>query len=207
MDLTSRQRMLAFAITALALAGLGVYLFLPASAKQHAASPSSSPAATSQPVSSPSSAQPTGSTAASSQVNIYQWLPFAERDLARAANVVTQFAAYYGTYSYNESAASYVSRMQDLATSQLVQTIERGYVTPGVASLRAQQKRIYSGSAVIDSLRAFGPSSLTFVVTVNQKITGAQGQSQASVQYAVTVVNSGSGWQVNDIQLASAGNP
>jgi hypothetical protein len=43
------------------------------------------------------------------------------------------------------------------------------------------------------------------VVTVDQKITG-KAPSQQSTQYAVTVTDAGGGWQVNDIQLASAGN-
>jgi hypothetical protein len=201
--------MLVFAVTVLALAGLGLFLLQPGGAKPHAArtpATSATPAApASTPPAPPPSPQPTGSTA-SPAVNIYQWLPFSQQDLAQASTVATQFGAYYGTYSYNESAASYGSRMQGLATSQLVQTIEGDYATPGLASLRAQQKRIYTGQAVIDSLRAFGPSSLTFVLTVNQKITSPHGQSQASAKYAVTMANAGSGWQVNDIELASSGN-
>jgi hypothetical protein len=206
MELTSRQRLLAFGITVLALAALGLYLFLPGS-KHHAPSPVRPAAGATSPSASPDTTAPAVRVPASSQVNIYQWLPFTQHDLAQAASVATQFAAYYGTYSYNESPASYAGRMQGLATSQLVSTIERGYATPGVASLRAQQRRIYTGNAVVNSLRAFGPTSITFVVTINQKITSPHGPSQASGQYAVTVANAGSGWQVTDIQLASAGNP
>lgn len=205
MELTSRQRLLAFGITVLVLAGLGFYLFLPGPKHHAAGPPRRPPVAGTTPPATPST-PPAPGAATSSQVNIYQWLPFTQRDLAQAASVVTQFAAYYGTYSYNESPASYASRMQGLATSQLVSTIERGYATPGLASLRARQKRIYTGSAVVDSLRAFGPTSITFVVTINQKFTSPHGPGQASAQYAITVANSGSGWQVNDIQFASAGN-
>jgi len=74
-----------------------------------------------------------------------------------------------------------------------------------VARQRSAQKQVSAGSAVIDALRAFGPSSVTFVVTVDQKITG-KSPSQQSTQYAVTVTDAGGGWQVNDIQLASVGN-
>ena len=63
-----------------------------------------------------------------------------------------------------------------------------------------------TGSAVINSLRAFGSSSITFVVTITEQITETPGQSRDSDQYAVTVAGGGSSWQVNDIELASAGN-
>jgi hypothetical protein len=95
--------------------------------------------------------------------------------------------------------------MQGLITSQLAQVIGRAYATPGVAKVRTRQKQVSAGSAVIDSLRAFGPSSLTFVVTIHQKITGTN-PGQQSTQYAVTVSDSTGGWRVTDIELASSGN-
>jgi hypothetical protein len=208
MELTSRQRLLAFALTVLGLAVLGTFLFVSGTGHHNTsgAPPRSSPTATSQSTTPPPPTQPAGSTAASSQVNIYQWLPFTEPQLAKAAALVTEFSAYYGTYSYRESAASYTGRMQGLANGQLLTVIQSGYDAPGVAALRDQQKQVSVGSAVINSLRSFGPSSLTFVVTVNQKITANGGTSQQSNQYAVTAANGGTGWQVNDIELASQGN-
>lgn len=210
MELTSRQRLLAFALIVLGLAGIGTFLFVSGTHKTPAASPPSHPAAPSSapPVtasSTPTPVQPTGSTT-SSQVNIYRWLPFSEQQLAQASSVVQEFSAYYGTYSYNESTASYIGRMQPLASSQLLKVVQGAYTAPGVTGLRNQQKQVASGSAVINSLRTFGPSSITFVVTVNQKITESQGSSQQSNQYAVTVADSGAGWQVNNIELASQGN-
>jgi hypothetical protein len=210
MELTSRQRLLTFVVIVLVLAGLGAYLFVTGTAKHHPSAASShppTPAASTPPASPPATpAQSSGSTAASSQVNIYNWLPFTRQQLAQAATVTQQFSAYYGTYSYNESTASYTSRLQQFAASQLVKVIQSGYTAPGVASLRNQQKQVSAGSAVIDSIRAFGTGSITFVVTVNQKITENHGTTQQSNQYAVTVANSGAGWQVNDIELASLGN-
>jgi hypothetical protein len=75
-----------------------------------------------------------------------------------------------------------------------------------VASQRSSDKQVATATAVISSLRAFGPSSITFVVTVSQQITGTGGASQNTTQYAVTVTGSGTGWQATDIELASAGN-
>jgi hypothetical protein len=205
MELTSRQRLLAFAITVLALAGLGIFLFVSGTAKHPSSAPSHAPSApaSSQPPPPSPIAQPSPS---SSQVNIYQWLPFTEQQLASASNLVTEFSAYYGTYSYNESTSSYISRLQGLATSQLAQVIGGGYSAPGVAKLRDQEKQVSAGSAQINSMRAFGGSSITFVVTVNQKLTESTGTSQQSNQYAVTVADSTGGWLVNDIEPASAGN-
>jgi hypothetical protein len=213
MDLTSRQRQLVFALTVVALAGLGFFLLHSGIPGHHSAKPpqrppaaASSPAAPSSPVTPAATPTQTGrSSTTSSQVNIYQWLPFTEPQLAKAASVTTEFSAEYGTFSYRESAAAYTARMQGLITSQLAQVIGRAYATPGVAKIRTQQKQVSTGSAVIDSLRAFGTSSVTFVVTVQQKITGTSPGRQ-STQYAVTASNSSGGWQVTDIELASSGN-
>jgi hypothetical protein len=46
---------------------------------------------------------------------------------------------------------------------------------------------------------------MIFVVTINQKTNLAQ-QGSSPQQWAVTVVRSGTNWQVSDIQPASAGN-
>jgi hypothetical protein len=75
-----------------------------------------------------------------------------------------------------------------------------------VAGQRTSKKQVSTGSAVINSLRAFGTSSITFVVTITEQITDTAGRSLDSTQYAVTAVGVGSSWQINDIELASAGN-
>ena len=142
---------------------------------------------------------------------IYQWLPFSQADLTEAAGVVRQFSADYATYSYTESADRYVGRMRGLVTPTLAARLARSYATPGVAQARSRQKQTATGSGVITTLRAFGASSLTFLVTLSQKTfttqqAGKTTAHKASNDYAITITRSGSGWQVNDIQLASAGN-
>ncbi len=143
---------------------------------------------------------PAGST------NIYQWLPFTQAELGQAAAVATAVSTDYNTFTYTESAASYVARMNGLITSQLSQTLKNGYATVGVAQTRTRQKQVSSGTATIDSIRTFGSSSITFVVTATQKLTGTQGSTTSSVQYAVTVTGQGGTWQVYDIEPATAGN-
>ena len=211
MDLTSAQRRMAFIVIVLALAGLGAFLLWPRpspAASAHAAHPATSapaPAPSSSPV-APASPVPSGPG-----VNIYQLLPFTQADLTDAAGVVRRFCSDYATYSYTESADSYVGRMRSLITSELAATLAQDYATPGVAQTRTQQKQTATGSGAITALRAFGASSLTFLVTLSQKTystpqSGTTTAHTASGDYAITIARSGSGWQVNDIQLASAGN-
>jgi hypothetical protein len=212
MDLTSAQRKTAFALIVLALAGLGAFLLWPRSSPApHQAGPTARGAASTQ-APPPATPAATGTPApAGSPVNIYQLVPFTQADLSQAAGVVRQFCTEYATYSYTESASGYVGRMRSLVTPELAATLEQDWATPGVAQARTQQKQSATGSGVITALRAFGPSSLTFVVTLDQKTystqrTGKTTSHVVSGDYAITAAQSGSGWQVNDIQLASAGN-
>ena len=214
MDLTSAQRKVAFAVIVLVLAGLGAFLLWPRSSPtpaQAAPGPTAHPA-TSAPAPGPASPAAAGSPAPSGPaVNIYQLLPFTQADLTQAAGVVRKFCSDYATFSYTESAGSYVGRMRGLVTPALAATLAQDYATPGVAQARTKQKQSATGHGVITALRAFGASSLTFLVTLNQKTysTPQSGKTTAhtvSGDYAITAQQSGSGWQVNDIELASAGN-
>src|SRR6266571_4294484 len=180
MELNPRQQKLAFAVIVVILAGLGVYLLLPqATGSPHAAaSASPTPAPTAAEVTPvvPTASQPvaTPSPPASGAVNIFSWLPFTPADLTKAASVVTQAAAYYGTY--------------------------------GVARQRTRDKEVSTASAAINSIRAFGSSSITFVVTISQHVKKVTGTTSPSSQFAITAVQVGGTWQVDQIQPASAGN-
>ena len=193
------------------LAAVGYWLILPkVTHAKGQAQAASSPAATSSasaqaPASAPAPAV-TASPAAAGNVNIYSWLPFTQQGLADAASVTVKFCTDYNTYSYTESAAAYVGTMNGLITGQLATTLQGLYSTPGVAKLRTGEKQVSTGTAVIDALRAFGPSSLTFIVTGTQHLVTSKGTSNGSEQFAITVTGSGTSWQVSDIELASAGN-
>jgi hypothetical protein len=211
MDLSPGQQKAVFVLVVVVLGALGYWLILPAvthsnGSARAATSPTPSPAgsAPSQQASAPPPAA-TASPAATGSVNIYSWLPFTEQDLAAAAAVTEKFGGLYNTYSYTESASDYVAAMNGLITPQLAATLKGVYATPGVAQVRASQKEVATGTAVIDSLRAFGPSSLTFVVTGTQHLVTANGTTNGSTQYAITVTGSGTSWLVNDIQLATTG--
>ena len=217
MDLNPAQRKLVFAAVVLVLAGLGAFLIIQGPLGKHRDVGHGRAVGLTEPLSTPSSApglgspEPTtgglGSTPPpGTGVNIYQWLPFSKADLAAAANVVKTFTTDYVNYRYTESAASYVGRMNGLITAQLAASLQQAYATPGVAQIRTQQKQVYSGTVRITGLRAFGRSSMTFVVAVAQKIAGTKGTSRSTPSFAVTVAGALTQWQVNDVEPAAAGN-
>jgi len=220
MDLNPAQRKLVFAAVVLVLAALGAFLLIqgPLLGK-HGNSSRGRAVGVSQPLSTPSSAPGLGSpepspgglaagatAPPSTGANIYQWLPFTQTGLFAAADVVRRFAAAYASYSYTQSTASYERQMNGLVTPQLASVIARGFATPGVAQIRTGQKQIAAGTGQITAIRAFGASNITFLVTITQKVTGTQGAKQTTTSYAVTVTGAATSWQVEDLQLASAGN-
>jgi len=212
-DLSPGQQKAVFALVVLVLAALGYWLIVPrVSHSSGQARPTASPAPPATlPGGTPSTSVPpptvTASPASTGSVDIYSWLPFTQAELAAAAAVTEKFMVAYNTYSYTESAADYVGTMNGLITGQLANTLKGLYSTPGVAKVRTDQKQVSTGTAAITSLRSFGPSSLTFVVTGKQHLVTSKGTSNGSTQYAVTVTGSGTSWQVNDIELSSVGQP
>jgi hypothetical protein len=217
MELTSAQRKIAFVVVVLLLSGLGLAVFRPAaqgprpsgSATARSPAPSSSPVGQIAPAATPGAGSPGQAAApgpsATAVPDIYRWLPFTSSELATAAGLVVNFADHYQTFSYSQNAASYLAPMRSQITDQLALLLARAYATPGVASQRTSRKQVSTGTAVISSLRAFGPSSLTFIVSITQQITDTRGRSQSTTDYAITASQSGS-WQVSDIELQSAGN-
>ena len=212
MELSPRQRSAVFAAVVIALAALGYYLVVPAVTHSHRPAAAATGGATNGPtatVPNPAGAPAptvTASVADAGGPDIYAWLPFTQQNLAAAASVAVRFSVDYNTFTYTESAADYVGAMGGLITGPLATTLRAAYQAPGVAQLRKSQKQVSTGTAVIKSLRAFGPSSMTFIVTAGQRLATTNGTSSGSTQYAVTVTGSGSSWQVSDIELESAGN-
>lgn len=206
MELTPFQRFAAFAVVVLVLAGLGAYLFLPHSSAAvrngGKAQPRSSGSAA-PPPSPPASRPPQSGKPAP---DIYQWLPFTKSGLASAAATTTAFARDYGTYSYAESTQAYLAPMRPMMTAQLATVIGRAFEAPGLRGTRTSTKQLATATATILTLRAFGPGSLTFVVAISQRIGSTKGTSKQTTDYAVTLTGTGSSWQVNDVELASAGN-
>jgi hypothetical protein len=215
MDLSPSQRRLVFAVIVLVLVGLGIYLLNGrGSGGEKGANPATSagtaaPSAGTSSASVPPSVVPTPSPVSTvGGAEIYQWLPFTPADLTAAAQATTSFAAAYVTWSYKENAAAYGATMRGLVTATELTSIEEGYETPGVASARAADKQVSTGSGTINSISSFSatPTSITFLVTINQQVTSTQPTPSQGNQYTVTVVSSGGGWQVSSINLSGLGN-
>jgi hypothetical protein len=202
MELSSGQQRLLFVVVVLALGGLGVFLL--GSRHRTATPPPASPSASVAPATSTPAAAPVTTTGGG--VNIYQWLPFTQQDLSAASQATVAFAADYENWSYTEPAQTYVAKMNGLVTTSFAASLQNSYATPGVAALRSAQKQISTSSGGIASIRSFGTGSITFVVNIAQRLATTSGTSNSTKQYAVTVVSSATGWQVNDVELAGAGN-
>lgn len=220
MELTTGQQRLLFVGVALALAGLGFYLIGGrGSGSSPGAAPSPSPSAspsTSTSLSATGTAStgvPPATVPAATPVStaggaeIYQWLPFTPSDLAAAAKTTLEFATVYTTWSYAEDTTAYAAKLNGLVTAKEMPVLMSAYATQGVAEQRTADKQVSKGSGTIDTIYAFATGSITFYVTITQQVTPAQPSSTMSGKYAVTVVSSGGGWQVNDIELSSLGNP
>ena len=209
MEASPVQRRIAFALIVFALAGLGVYLLRPAA---HGASRPvvrpvhSTPATAAGSGPAPPSPSPSSGPVSSGQADIYQWLPFSQQGLTAAANTVVRFGDAYGTFSYTQNAVAYIRPMQSLVSPALAGQIGGAYSAPGVAAARVSDKQISSGATTIESIRAFGPDSLTFVAQITERLTDVTGHSQDSTTYAVTLTGSGASWQVSAIELATTGN-
>jgi hypothetical protein len=201
MDASPAARRVAFALVVCAFAALGAYVLGPLA---HRGGPPGGKAPTVSAGRTPAPAH--SSPNSGGPASIYQWLPFTQAGLTAAAETVVRFGDAYSTYSYTEDGAAYVAPLQSVASAPLVGQIEAAYSAPGVAATRQGEKQVSVGTTTIGSIRAFGPGSLTFVALVTQQITSAAGRSQQVTDYAVTVTGSGTGWQVSDVELASAGN-
>jgi hypothetical protein len=174
----------------------------PASTSAPAAS---SPATAGVPPSTVPAATP-ASTAGGAE--IYQWLPFTAADLAAAAQTTVTFARAYATWSYTEDTAAYGAKLSGLVTAHEATTLEYDYGTAGVAGPRTADKQVSTGSGTIDAISSFSgvPKSITFLVTISQQVSSTQPAKSLTGQYTVTVVPSGSAWQVSDIELSGIGN-
>jgi hypothetical protein len=202
MELSSGQQRLLFVVVVLALGGLGIFLL--GGRHRTATPPPAHPSASAAPATSTPAAAPATTTGGG--VDIYQWLPFTQQDLTAASRATVAFAADYETWTYTEPAQAYVAKMNGLVTTNFAASLQNSYATPGVAALRNAQKQISTSSGGIASIQSFGTGSITFAVNITQRLATTSGTTNSSKQYAVTVVSNATGWQVNDVEIAGAGN-
>jgi hypothetical protein len=220
MDLSPGQQRLLFVVVVIVLVGLGAFVIEGRSHGNTAAAPLPTPtptptptasataaaasvAATATPPATEPAATPPATTTAGG-ADIYQWLPFTQPDLTAAAKTTVAFAKDYVTWNSKESKTAYGASMASLVTAQEDTTLENDFAT----AARAAGNAVSTGSGAIDSISSFGsnPASITFSVTITQQVVPAQGTSASPSQYSVTVVSTGAGWQVNNIELVNVGN-
>ena len=218
MELSPGQQRLLFVVVVIALIGLGFFLIEgrshgttaapvttptpTATATAPTATASATSAAPYTPPATEAAATPSAQTTGGA--NIYQWLPFTQSDLTAAAKTTMAFAADYVTWNSKESRAAYGATMSGLVTAQEDATLEDDFST----AERAAGNAVSTGSSVIDSISSFGsnPASITFSVTIAQQVVPAKGTNTSPSTYSVTVVSTGAGWRVNNIELSSLGN-
>jgi hypothetical protein len=204
MDLTDRQRKLAFAGIVVALAAVGVYLTLPNSESGKPASPATSAPSAAAPA--PATSPPgISSTISPDGFDIYRLLPFSQRDFATAADLVQRFTVAYGTYRYDEDPAAYGQRLRPFVTDQLLKELERSAAAPGLVDQRKNDQVVAVGSATIDSIRDIEANSVIFVVTAKQQLSSAAGPSESSSRFAVTATRDGEVWRVYAFEPADSG--
>lgn len=206
MQPTPLARRITFALIVFVLVALGAYLVRPGSRGTGEPTTGAGKQARSAPETASTVPSASAEPAKSGAADIYQWLPFTQAGLTSAAAVAQRFGDAYGTFSYAESATAYAATLQPAGSSQLAGQIQAAYAAPGVAQARTQDKEVSAGTAVIESIRSFGPGSLTLLVQVTERLTTTSGHSQQATLYAITLTGSDSKWQVTDIELASAGN-
>jgi hypothetical protein len=231
MELSPGRQRLLFVVVVIGLVALGIFVIrgrndgnaaapsvtpTPTPTQSAAAAASGAAAGASAPASSPA-ASLAGATppATAGSANIYQWLPFTQSDLSAAAKTTLAFANVYANTSYTETKAAYAGKLAGLTTTQEAATLESDFETPEIATTRTADKQVATGSPTIDSITSFGPQdppgppgppSITFAVTIAQQLASTSGTVTSTPEYTITIVSSATGWQVDNIQLASLGN-
>ncbi len=229
MELSPGRQRLLFVVVVIGLVALGIFVIrgrndgnAAAPAATPTPTPTQSAAVTSgaatgapAPASSPAAslARATPSAAAGG-ANIYQWLPFTQSDLSAAAKTTLAFANVYANTSYTETKAAYAGKLAGLTSSQEAATLVSDFESPEIAATRTTDKQVATGTPTINAINSFGPEapepagppSITFEVTIAQKLVSTSGTDTSSPEYTITTVSTATGWQVQNIQLASLGN-
>ena len=99
----------------------------------------------------------------------------------------------------SQIAALDTTAIKGLTTAQELSSLEYTYTTAGVAQARTADKQVSTGTGSITRISTFGagPVSITFVVSIDQKVTSKGATSSVpDNNYTITVVSSGGGWLI-----------
>ena len=133
-------------------------------------------------------------------------LPFNPVQLQAAAVLAGRFTASWDSWSWRQSPAAWLARLLPQAASELRPALAQAAGTPGIVAQRDATRQAATATATAAQIRDLTPGSVTVAVTVRQVITGTTGTTQVTASFAVTLTPDGTGWDVSDIEPASAGN-
>ncbi|MFI6598888.1 hypothetical protein ACIBHX_21740 [Nonomuraea sp. NPDC050536] len=190
------KRGVAFAAIVVVVAAVGIYLTM---------WPTSDDPSTEQPVAGPttsSSVAPSKplATASGAPFDIYSYLPMSKQELAAAADLAERFTASYGTFRYDEDPAAYLARIKVFTTPELGNVLAKTRTSVDTAD-----QVVATSTAKMKQIRQVSRTSVVFVVTGTQQLTGKSGTKQQADDYAVTVSEAGNDWRIFDIQPADDG--
>lgn len=140
------------------------------------------------------------------KADVYHLLPFPPEAITQAAELARNFTAAYGTHRYNEPPQEYLRRLAPMISPQLRPSIERAATDPATLTQRQRTQEVSTGQARPETIRALGPSSITFLLTETEHVTTAHAARQDTTRYAVTLIHSSQGWLVYSIELAAIGD-
>jgi hypothetical protein len=172
----------------------GCSLLPQAAAPAAPASTAAQPAATASP-------QPSAAT-----VPLASLLPFPPTRLRAAARLAGQFTAAWDSWSWQQTPAAWLARLQPMAVASLDPALAHAAGDRGVLAQRAAARQTAHATVTALAIRDLTPGSVTVTATAAQVITSSSGTSRSTASWAVTLTPDGSGWLVWDIEPATAGN-
>jgi hypothetical protein len=203
------RRGVVFAVVAVVLVAVGVFLLPSGSSDEQEARPR--PQAAQEGAATPAagrsgSAVPTqAASARPDEFDIYEYLPWTREQLAGSADVARRFLAQYATHRHDEDPISYAERLRSFTTAELAESLTRTVTDPARVEQERADQVVSDGTAKIRSIRTFGENSITWVGTATERITAASGAKEVVQEYAVTTIQVGDAWRVYDFNPAEAG--
>ncbi|GII64440.1 hypothetical protein Skr01_45250 [Sphaerisporangium krabiense] len=199
------RRGLVFAGVVVAIAAVGIYLSVRSASDDPDEPRPTTGAVVSTAPAAPSSGVRVPSPVRSGAFDIYAYLPLSKDQIAQAADAAQRFAVAYATYRWDEDPASYAERLKAFTTADLGTVLARDVTSPATVERNRADQVVSEGSARLKEIRDIAGGSIVFVVTAVQRITAKSGPQERGTDYAVTLTQVGSQWQVYDMQPAEAG--
>lgn len=137
--------------------------------------------------------------------DIDRLLPVDDKHLAAAADLARRFIVAYGTYRYDEPPQAFLDRITPLVGEQLHTELDRAARDETLRAQRSRDRVVATADARVRSIRHLDADSIDFVITGDQHIATAAGDSDDTTDFAVTLTTEGDGWTVYAVQPATAG--